>query len=110
MHLFLDTNILLDIIEARPDFIENSTNVLTIAEKMDARIFIAWHGLATIYYLIRSGRTEAAAMHEIDGILGWAEIAQLIPAPHPEPEVLICPTLKTRCSAQAPKIVLLTSL
>ena len=42
---------------------------------MDARIFIAWHGLATIYYLIRRGRTEAAAMHEIDGILGWAEIA-----------------------------------
>ena len=75
MHLFLDTNILLDIIEARPDFVENSTNVLTIAEKMDARIFIAWHGLATIYYLIRRGRTEAAAMHEIDGILGWAEIA-----------------------------------
>jgi hypothetical protein len=25
MHLFLDTNILLDIIEARPEFVENRT-------------------------------------------------------------------------------------
>lgn len=45
MHLFLDTNILLDIIEARPDFVEDSTNVLLVAEEMDAKIFIAWHGL-----------------------------------------------------------------
>ena len=75
MHLFLDTNILLDIIEARPDFVENSTEVLFVAEEMEARIFIAWHGLATVYYLIRRGRTEAVAMQEIDRILGWAEIA-----------------------------------
>ena len=75
MHLFLDTNILLDIIEARPDFVENSTEVLFVAEEMEARIFIAWHGLATVYYLIRRGRKEAAAMQEIDRILGWAEIA-----------------------------------
>ena len=53
MHLFLDTNILLDIIEARPDFVEKSTEVLVRAEEFNARIFIAWHGLATIYYLIR---------------------------------------------------------
>ena len=75
MHLFLDTNILLDIIEARPEFVENSTRVLSLAEETGARIFIAWHGLATIYYLIRRGRTEAATMLEIDKILGWAEIA-----------------------------------
>lgn len=30
---------------------------------MDAKIFIAWHGLATSYYLIRRRRTELAAMH-----------------------------------------------
>jgi len=75
MHLFLDTNILLDIIESRPEFVENSSKVLSIAEEIDAKIFIAWHGLATIYYLIRRGRTEKEAMYEIDKILGWAEIA-----------------------------------
>jgi predicted nucleic acid-binding protein len=75
MHLFLDTNILLDIIENRPEFVENSTRVLSLAEETNARIFIAWHGLATIYYLIRRGRTEAATLREIDKILGWAEIA-----------------------------------
>jgi predicted nucleic acid-binding protein len=75
MHLFLDTNILLDIIEARPEFVENSTQVLARAEEINARIFIAWHGLATIYYLIRRGRTEADTIREIDQILNWAEIA-----------------------------------
>ena len=75
MHLFLYTNILLDIIEARPDFVEKSTEVLVRAEEVNARIFIAWHGLATIYYLIRRGRTEADAIREIDKILNWAEIA-----------------------------------
>ena len=75
MHLFLDTNILLDIIEARPDFVEKSTEVLVRAEEINARIFIAWHGLATIYYLIRRGRKEADAIREIDKILNWAEIA-----------------------------------
>jgi len=75
MHLFLDTNILLDIIEARPEFVENSIKVLSLAEETDARIFMAWHGLATVYYLIRRGRSESAAMLEIDKILEWAEIA-----------------------------------
>ena len=75
MRLCLDTNILLDIIIARPEFVADSTRVLTLAEAKDARIFIAWHGLATIYYLIRRGRTEAATMLEIDKILEWAEIA-----------------------------------
>ena len=53
MRLFLDTYILLDIIENRPEFVENGLRVLFLAEEAEARIFIAWHGLATIYYLAR---------------------------------------------------------
>ena len=38
-------------------------------------MFIAWHGLATAYYLLKRGRTEAQAMVEVDKILSWARVA-----------------------------------
>ncbi len=75
MRVFLDTNILLDVIESRPGFVEDSSAVLVLAEKMQADLFIAWHSLGTLYYLIRRGRSESAAMREIDRILDWANIA-----------------------------------
>ena len=38
-------------------------------------MFLAWHGLATAYYLLKRGRTEAEALAEIDRILAWARVA-----------------------------------
>lgn len=75
MRVFLDTNILLDVIESRPGLVEESTEVLTLAEVLQTELYIAWHSLATIYYLIRRGRSELLAMKEIDQILAWANIA-----------------------------------
>ncbi len=75
MRLFLDTNIILDIIEERIPFVADSTAVLVLAEQLGSRLFIAWHGLATTYYIIRRGRSEEASIREIDKILGWANVA-----------------------------------
>ena len=75
MRLFLDTNILIDIIEDRTEFAEDSSAVLILAEQLGANLSSAWHGLATAYYIIRRGRTEQAAMDEVDNILAWAEVA-----------------------------------
>ena len=75
MRVFLDTNILLDVIEARPGLVEESANVFTLAEHLHAELYLAWHGLATIYYLIRRRKSEVAAMKEIDQILSWASVA-----------------------------------
>jgi hypothetical protein len=38
-------------------------------------MFIAWHGLATVYYLLRRGRKEEEAMREVDKLLAWARVA-----------------------------------
>ena len=75
MRVFLDTNILLDVIESRSGFVEESTAVLALAEGLQAELYIAWHSLATIYYLIRRSRSEELAMMEVDKILAWANIA-----------------------------------
>jgi len=77
MRVFLDTNILLDIIENRPGFVENSEAVLDRCDEIQAETFIAWHGLATAYYLLKRGRTHAEALAEVDKILSWADIAPI---------------------------------
>ena len=60
MRLFLDTNVLIDIIEDRAEFAEDSSAALILAEQLGANLLIAWHGLATAYYMRLS--TLAAAI------------------------------------------------
>lgn len=75
MRVFLDTNILLDVIENRPEFYEDSLSVLDRCDELAAETFIAWHALATAYYIIKRGRTKVEALAEIDNILSWADVA-----------------------------------
>ena len=75
MRVFLDTNILLDVLLNRPALVADSEAVILRCEALDAEVFIAWHGLATAYYLLLRGRTEAEALNEVDRILAWAQVA-----------------------------------
>ena len=75
MCVFLDTNILLDVLLNRPGLVAESEGVILRCEKAGDPMFIAYHGLATAYYLLRRGRTEAEAMREIDQLLAWVRVA-----------------------------------
>ncbi|WP_395744375.1 type II toxin-antitoxin system VapC family toxin [Prosthecobacter sp.] len=75
MRVFFDTNILLDVIENRPGLVEARQDVLTRCDELQAETFIAWHSLATTYYILKRGRTSAEALAEVDKILAWADIA-----------------------------------
>jgi len=77
MRVFLDTNILLDILLNRAELVEESSAVILLCESSRHEIFIAWHGLATAYYLLRRGRSEAAAQLEVAKILSWAKVAEV---------------------------------
>ena len=55
MRVFLDTNILLDILLNRADLVEESAAVILLCESSRYGMFIAWHGLATAYYLLLAG-------------------------------------------------------
>ena len=76
MRVFLDTNILLDVLLDRPGLVVESEAVILLCEGQGHPMFIAWHGLATAYYLLKRGRTEAEAMVEVDKILSWARVAE----------------------------------
>lgn len=62
MRVFLDTNILLDVLMNRPGLVADSEAVILNCAAAGHPMFIAWHGLATAYYLLKRGRTEAEAM------------------------------------------------
>ena len=69
MRVFLDTNIIVDVLLNRPGFVADSEAVILRCETGGHPMFIAWHGLATAYYLLKRGRTEIEAMVEIDKLL-----------------------------------------
>ncbi len=75
MRVFLDTNILLDVLLDREAFVDDSGSVILRCEAHGIGMFIAWHGLATACYLLKRGRTEADAIAEVDKILAWARVA-----------------------------------
>lgn len=76
MRVFLDTNIVLDVLLDRQPFVADSESVILRCEALGAEMFIAWHGLATAYYLLKRGRTETEALAEVDKILAWARVAE----------------------------------
>jgi predicted nucleic acid-binding protein len=76
MRVFLDTNIVIDVLLDRPGLVAESEAVILRCEAAGDSMFIAWHGLATAYYLLKRGRTEAEAMLEVDKILSWARVAE----------------------------------
>lgn len=75
MRVFLDTNIVLDVLLNRPGLAAESEAVILRCENAGGPMFMAWHGLATAYYLLRRGRTETDAMVEVDKLLAWVRIA-----------------------------------
>ncbi len=75
MRVLLDTNILLDVLLNRPGLADESGAVIVRCAGLGAEMFVAWHGLATAYYLLKRGRTEQEALAEVDRILAWARVA-----------------------------------
>lgn len=75
MRVFLDTNILLDIVEQRLPFYTASQAVLDECDQRGFEIFVAWHGLATVFYITARKRGEVYALEMIRDLLAWATVA-----------------------------------
>ena len=77
MRIFLDTNVLLDIIEQRVPFVTASQLVLDRCDLLGFDLSVAIHGLATIFYLTERKAGNETAFAVVHQILGWAEVAPL---------------------------------
>ena len=62
MLIFFDTNILPDIVTQRSPHYASSQSVLDACDLLDADVVIAWHTLATTFYIVakKEGRNKAA--------------------------------------------------
>ncbi len=58
MRLFLDTDILLDVLLERKVHFEESASVLDWAEAHPGQSAVSWHGLANLHYLSKDGAWE----------------------------------------------------
>jgi predicted nucleic acid-binding protein len=61
MKVFLDTNILLDVLARRNPFFANSARIWTMAEHGEVEAFVSAFSFNNIYYIIRKAENKAKA-------------------------------------------------
>jgi len=75
MRVFLDTNIIVDILTMRQPHYPDSQAVLDRCTDLRCEVFIAWHGLATAFYLLGTRIGEQSAQLALEGFLQNVSVA-----------------------------------
>ena len=75
MRVFLDTNIIVDVLTQRQPHYADSRAVLDKCTALQCEVFIAWHGLATAFYLLGTKVGEARAQLALEGFLQSVSVA-----------------------------------
>jgi predicted nucleic acid-binding protein len=72
MRVFLDCNVILDVLNRRAEFFESSARVLDACESGQLHGALAWHTLANVHYLADDRK---AALEFLDDLLSFAEVS-----------------------------------
>ncbi len=75
MRVFLDTNIIIDILAKRQPHYADSQDVLDRCGDLQCEVYIAWHGLATAFYIFGTIVGDATAQSAMEGFLKNARVA-----------------------------------
>ncbi len=75
MRVFLDTNIIIDILAKRQPHYADSQDVMDRCGDLQCEVYIAWHGLATAFYVFGTIVGETMAHSAMEGFLQNARIA-----------------------------------
>lgn len=75
MKLFLDTNVLLDVLAARKPWVEEAAAVLSLLEAGHARGFVAAHTITTLHYLLSKHLGRGRAASALVDLLDLVEVA-----------------------------------
>ena len=79
MKLFLDTNIILDVLTDRAPFAEDSAAVLSVIERGEAEGFIAAHAATTVFYLLHK---ELGLKRAKKALMDLLRLANVVPVDH----------------------------
>jgi len=73
--VFIDLNIILDVLQKREPFYESSAQLLAAVETGLIEGFIAAHSITTLFYLIQKDKSSAEARANITNLLQFLKIA-----------------------------------
>lgn len=73
LKFFLDTNIILDFLLARPPFFDEANIIFNLAEEGKIRLFCSTHSIATTHYFVRKKLSESAIRSVLDELLNQME-------------------------------------
>jgi predicted nucleic acid-binding protein len=73
--VLIDLNILLDVLQKREPFYEDSARLLAAVETGRVQGYIAAHSMTTLFYLIQKGRSSAEAHAILTGLLQFLRVA-----------------------------------
>ena len=77
MDLLIDTNIIIDILQDRPQFVENSARIINGIKNKEFKGIIAAHSLTNLWYILRKTHSQEARRDLILSLLGFLEVATL---------------------------------
>jgi len=75
--IFLDTDVILDVVLDRKDFYKHSSDILDSIQNKKFLGFIAWHSISNLYYLLRPKVGKVSTINFIDDL---TDILQIAPA------------------------------
>ncbi|MFT5906633.1 MAG: putative nucleic acid-binding protein [Cryomorphaceae bacterium] len=75
MNVFLDSNILLDVVLEREPFYEQSLLVMEWCIKNSSSTHIAWHTVTNCLYILRKDLGTEQTIAVLSSLLEWVEIA-----------------------------------
>ena len=73
--VLIDLNVILDVLQKREPFLDNSAGVLAAVESGQITGYLAAHSMTTLFYLIQKGLSSADARAMITNLLQFMKIA-----------------------------------
>lgn len=76
-NVFLDTNILIDLIADRKPFSKYAIQIFHLSENKTIKLFASSHSIATTYYILSKHIDDSSLRKIIDGLLNYVTIVSV---------------------------------
>lgn len=76
-NVFLDTNILIDLLADRKPFSKFAVQIFHLSEKKTIKLFASSHSIATTYYILNKHIDDSSLRNIIDGLLNYVAIVSV---------------------------------
>jgi len=74
MRLFIDTNVIIDLLAARQPFADDAARLFTLADKREVKIFTSSTTVTTTYYLLNKELKQDKARAAVSKLLTLVEV------------------------------------